>query len=66
MSIESENTSTSAAEAPGTKGPRKAKKAKPGKKAGRAKKPAGIYLPGYGSRVGRGPSGWISQTLRPR
>src|SRR3984893_7175781 len=40
MSIESENTGTSSAEAPATKGPRKAKKAKPGKKAGRAKKPA--------------------------
>jgi hypothetical protein len=39
MSIESENASTSAAEAPTTKGPRKAKKAKPAKKAGRAKKP---------------------------
>ena len=40
MSIESENTSTSAAEAPATKGPRKAKKAKPAKKTGRAKKQA--------------------------
>jgi hypothetical protein len=38
MSIESENTSTSAAEAPTTKGPRKTKNAKPAKKAGRAKK----------------------------
>ena len=41
MSIESENTSTPAAEAPATKGPRKAKKAKSAKKAGRAKKAAG-------------------------
>jgi len=41
MSIDSENNST-AAEAPATKGPRKAsEKAKPAKKAGRAKKPAG-------------------------
>jgi hypothetical protein len=39
MSIESENTSTIAAEAPATKGPRKAK-AKPAKKARGAKKPA--------------------------
>jgi Protein of unknown function (DUF3489) len=39
--IDSENTSTSAAEAPATKGLRKAsKKAKPAKKAGRAKKAA--------------------------
>jgi hypothetical protein len=40
MNIESENTSTSAAEAPTTKRPRKTKKAKPAKKAGRAKKAA--------------------------
>jgi len=40
MSIESENTSTSAAEAPATKGPRKAKKAKAAKKAPRPKKAA--------------------------
>jgi hypothetical protein len=32
MSIESENTSTSAAESPATKGPRKTKKVKPAKK----------------------------------
>jgi hypothetical protein len=38
MSIESENTSTIAAEAPATKGPLKAKKAKPAKKARPAKK----------------------------
>jgi len=42
MSIESENTSTSVAEAPATKGKRKrAKKARPSKKASRAKKAAG-------------------------
>src|SRR5580693_1417574 len=40
MSIDSENTSTPAAEVPATKGQRKAKKAKPAKKASRAKKPA--------------------------
>ena len=40
MSIDSENTSTPAAEAPAAKGPRKAKKAKPAKKASRAKKAA--------------------------
>jgi hypothetical protein len=41
MSIDPENTSVPAAEAPATKGPRNAKKAKPAKKAGRAKKLAG-------------------------
>jgi uncharacterized protein DUF3489 len=42
MSNDSENTSTSVAEAPATKGPRKAgKKAKPAKKAARAKKAVG-------------------------
>ena len=40
MSNDSENTSTSAAEAPATKGPRKAKKAKSTKKASRPKKAA--------------------------
>jgi hypothetical protein len=40
MSNDSENTSTSAAEAPATKGPRKAKKAKSAKKGGRAKRAA--------------------------
>jgi hypothetical protein len=38
MSIESENTRTSVAEAPATNGPRKANKAKPAKKAGRTEK----------------------------
>lgn len=41
MSVDSENTNTSSAETPESKGPLKAKKAKPAKKAGRAKKPAG-------------------------
>jgi hypothetical protein len=40
MNIESENTSTSSAEAPTTKRPRKTKKAKPAKKASPAKKAA--------------------------
>jgi hypothetical protein len=40
MSIESENTNMSAAEAAAAKGQRKTKKAKPAIKAGRAKKPA--------------------------
>jgi hypothetical protein len=40
MSIDSEDTSTPAAETPATNGPRKAKKAKPAKKAGRAAKKA--------------------------
>jgi hypothetical protein len=38
MSIDSENTSTPAAEAPATKGPRKVKKAKSAKKAAHGKK----------------------------
>jgi hypothetical protein len=40
MSIDSENASTPAAEAPTTKGSRKARKAKPTKKASRVKKPS--------------------------
>jgi hypothetical protein len=40
MSIDSENTSTPAAEAPAMKGQRKAKKAKPAKNVRAAKKPA--------------------------